>query len=169
MAVNEIINNKIVWTFIWSWVIIFPIFWIELILVLLMFLLILQTIDFLTGYISARQKWFVNSKIWINWMIKKSLIYLIPLVLITWVWVIKYSWLIQNDYIWLIPLVFLCIFCYLELISIFENFAVIFWNSKQWKIFSVLANLSNLLFNISLDKIKENTEKRIKNKFNKDE
>lgn len=166
MAINELIHNKISWTFLWLWLIAFPIFWIELLWILTIMFSLLQTIDFLTGYIASRRYWMINSRIWFDWMIRKSLIYIILLVLISWVGILKYSGVVENNYIWLIPIWFLCVFSYLEIVSIFENFSVIFGNSKEWVIFKFLSNITNLLFKVSLDKLKENTEKRIQEKFN---
>lgn len=166
MAFVEAINNKITWGIIWGWVITLPIYGFQVVLFLFIFLCLLQLVDTITGYISARKLKIITSKIGTDWLIKKSLIFLLLTILLIWVWGLKSTWLVTSDILWIIPIVFISWFCYMECISILENVSVIFWESRQWKLFKILANLSNYLFNASIDKVKEVTEKKINDKFN---
>ena len=166
MAIGEAINNKLTWVLIWGWIITLPIYWLQVVIFLFIFLCLLQLLDTITGYISARKIKIVTSKIWTDGMIKKSLIFLLLIILLIWVWGLKSTWLITSNILGIIPIVFIIWFCYMECVSIFENLSVIFWDSREGKLFKILADLSSYLFNVSLDKLKEITENKIKEKFN---
>jgi hypothetical protein len=165
---HEITTNKLAWTIIWLAWLSFPIFWYSLIVFLFFLLFTLQCFDFLTWYISARKTRVVLSKIWIDWMIKKSLVIMLCCIILMWASGLRYTEAITSDFIWLIPILIFSIFIFFEIISIFENLAVIFWNSRESKFFSLFSYLGNMLFNISIDKLKETAENRIKKKFNKE-
>lgn len=167
MTINQAVQSKITWSIIWGGMIALPVYGIEVIRIFFTFYLILQLFDFATWYLSARKLSLVTSQIWINGAIKKILLVcLLTLVLIS-VWGLKTTWIIDNDYIWLLPLWLLGVFIFFEIVSIFENLAVTFWDSREWKLFNTLAYLSNLLFNMSIDKLKSMTENKIQDKFNK--
>lgn len=163
---TQAVHNPLTWTIIGGWVISFPIFWLKVISMLLWIYLFLELFDFLTWFLSARKKWIVSSKIWSEWIIKKVLkisLILLMIFVISW---LKFVWLVHNDIFWLVPIFFLWIFIFIEIISIFENLSVIFWDSKEGQIFKFLSMLSNKIFNISFEKLKEKTEEKIENKFN---
>lgn len=166
MPIEQIATNKLSWTILAVIWVSFPIFGYKIITFLFIALVALQIFDFLTGYLSARKQKMITSKIGINGAIKKSLITIICMVVIAWSSWLKMSESISSDIIWIIPIVTLWLFIFFEIISIFENLTVIFWSSsREWKLFSILSYLTNLFFNLSVDKLKSVTESKIKEKF----
>lgn len=166
MAINEAVQSKLMWTILWSWIISLPIYGLSTIKSMLVLFLLIECFDILTWYLSGRKLKQVLSKTWINWLIKKSLIFCLITLVIVAVWSLKTTWIIENDYFWLIPIIFIWIFSYFWIISVLENLSIIFWDSNEWKLFKILNYLCQLLFNLSLDKLKTITEEKLLNKFN---
>lgn len=165
MPIEQIATNKLSWTILTIIWVSFPIFGYKIITFLFIALVALQIFDFLTGYLSARKQKMITSKIGINGAIKKSLITIICMVVIAGSSGLKMSESISSDIIGIIPIITLWLFIFFETISIFENLTVIFWNSREGKLFSILSYLTNLFFNLSVDKLKSVTESKIKEKF----
>lgn len=166
MAIENIATNKLAWSILWIFWISLPIFWYKVVVLAFISLVVIQFFDFLTWFLAARKQKAVTSKIWINWMIKKTLIVLLCMVLLFWASGLKASWVINNDIVGYIPLIAFCIFIFFDIISIFENLTVIFWDSREWKFFKLLSSLTNMIFNLSLDKLKEISEQKIQDKLN---
>ena len=166
MATWEIIQSKLMWTILWSWIITLPIYGLSTINSMMIIFLFIEWFDVITWYLSARKLQQILSKTWTNWLIRKSLLFCLISLIILAVWSLKTTWIIESDYFWLIPIGFIWIFSYFWVISILENLSIIFWDSNEWKLFKVLNYLCQLLFNLSLDKLKIMTEEKLKNKFN---
>ncbi len=165
---NEVTTNKLAWTIIWVAGLSFPIFWYNLIVFLFFTLFVLQCFDFLTGFLSARKSQMVMSKIWIDGMIKKTLVIMLCSIVLLFSSWLRHTEAITSDIIGIIPIIIFWIFIFFEVISIFENLAVIFKGSRESKLFTLFSYLWNMIFNISIEKLQETAEKRIKNKFNKE-
>ena len=166
MATWEIIQSKLMWTILGSWVITLPVYWLEALKSMFIAYLLIEAFDVLTWIVSARKLKQITSKAWINWLIKKWVLLCFLALIIVAVWSLRSTLIITNNYFWLIPIVFVWLFSYFGIISILENLSIIFWDSNEWKLFKVLNYLCQLLFNLSLDKLKIMTEEKLKNKFN---
>lgn len=166
MAIENIATNKLAWTIVWVFGASLPIFWYQVVIFAFLSLCVIQLLDFLTWFIAARKQKAITSKIWINGMIKKSLIIILCMVLLFGVSGMKWTGVIENDIVGYVPLWAICIFIFFDIISIFENLTVIFWDSREWKFFKLLSSLTNMIFNLSLDKLKEVSEKKIQDKLN---
>jgi hypothetical protein len=77
-------------------------------------------------------------------------------------WFIYQVWYFFAKYL---PHMFIIIFTFWEFISSLENLSVIFAWKKEGKIFNLLSFLTKKVFNSSLDKVKEYSEKKINEKF----
>lgn len=166
MAIENIATNKLAWTIVGVFGASLPIFGYQVVIFAFLSLCVIQLLDFLTWFIAARKQKAITSKIWINWMIKKSLIIILCMVLLFGVSWLKGTGAIENNVIGYVPLWAICIFIFFDIISIFENLTVIFWDSREWKFFKLLSSLTNMIFNLSLDKLKEVSEKKIQDKLN---
>jgi hypothetical protein len=81
------------------------------------------------------------------------------------VWIITY-YFPSADYLLIIPMMFIIGYIYWEIISIFENYSVIFEWTRDWIWYNLISYLTNKIFNLSIDKLKEVTQKKIDEKFN---
>ena len=163
---TEIINNKIIWTVFSLWGFTLHIFGLDVVKFVIWTLMAVQAFDVILWMTCARKYWILTSWIWINGLIRKALITSILLFLVILVWGLKWTWLIEWNMIGIIPVVYWIAFAWMEVISIFEKWAIILWDSREWKVFKLFSSLTNMIFNISVDALKEYTESRIKQKIN---
>ena len=163
---TEIINNKIIWTVFSLWGFTLHIFGLDVVKFVIWTLIAVQAFDVVLWMTCARKYWILTSWVWINGLIRKTLITSILLFLVILVWWLKWTWLIEWNMIGIIPVVYWIAFAWMEVISIFEKWAIILWNSREWKVFKLFSSLTNMIFNISVDALKEYTESRIKQKIN---
>lgn len=163
---NEIINNKIIWTVFSLWGFTLHIFGLDVVKFVIWALIAVQAFDVILWMTCARKYWILTSWIWINGLIRKTLITSILLFLVILVWRLKWTWLIEWNMIGIIPVVYWIAFAWMEVISLFEKWAIILWDSREWKVFKLFSSLTNMIFNISVDALKEYTENRIKQKIN---
>ena len=163
---NEIISNKIMWAVFSLWGFTLHIFGLDVVKFVIWTLIAVQAFDVVLWMTCARKYWILTSWIWINGLIRKTLITSILLFLVILVWGLKWTWLIEWNMIGIIPVVYWIAFAWMEVISIFEKWAIILWNSREWKVFKLFSSLTNMIFNISVDALKEYTENRIKQKIN---
>lgn len=144
-------------------------FWIKLLIFLVCFYIIQIIFDYILWVTSARQKQQLSSKVNISWTFMKWLILLFILTITIFIfWISLILSLDWNTYLMftLIPSIFMTLFCLWEFTSMIENLSVIFTNKKSWAIFKVLNYISEKIFNLTLDKLKEKTEQKIENKIN---
>lgn len=163
---TEIINNKIIWTVFSLWGFTLHIFGLDVVKFVIWTLIAVQAFDVILWMTCARKYWILTSWVWINGLIRKTLITSILLFLVILVWGLKWTWLIEWNMIGIIPVVYWIAFAWMEVISLFEKWAIILWNSREWKVFKLFSSLTNMIFNISVDALKEYTENRIKQKIN---
>lgn len=163
---TEIINNKIIWTVFSLWGFTLHIFGLDVVKFVIWTLIAVQAFDVVLWMTCARKYWILTSWVWINGLIRKTLITSILLFLVILVWGLKWTWLIEWNMIGIIPVVYWIAFAWMEVISIFEKWAIILWDSREWKVFKLFSSLTNMIFNISVDALKEYTENRIKQKIN---
>jgi len=163
---TEIINNKIIWTVFSLWGFTLHIFGLDVVKFVIWTLVAVQAFDVILWMTCARKYWILTSWVWINGLIRKTLITSILLFLVILVWGLKWTWLIEWNMIGIIPVVYWIAFAWMEVISIFEKWAIILWDSREWKVFKLFSSLTNMIFNISVDALKEYTENRIKQKIN---
>lgn len=163
---TEIINNKIIWTVFSLWGFTLHIFGLDVVKFVIWTLIAVQAFDVVLWMTCARKYWILTSWVWINGLIRKTLITSILLFLVILVWGLKWTWLIEWNMIGIIPVVYWIAFAWMEVISLFEKWVIILWNSREWKVFKLFSSLTNMIFNISVDALKEYTENRIKQKIN---
>lgn len=179
MPIAEIAWSKLSWSvFIVSWITI-PLYWVEVLILSLLTYLAIIWLDILTWFLAGRKKQKVRSCTFIEWLIKKMINFLMIWLFVMFsIWLNKVMghsfiiniWSLEIDLIiliWLIPHFFLVLLWLWEFISLLENLSVIYWDKKEWKIYNTLRFLIRKLFNSSIDKIKEYSEKKIDDKFNK--
>ena len=168
MPVVETAAQKMIWTIlvVWYWITL-PIFWIEFLWFLFVLYFIFISLDYLTWYTAARRVSKVYSKIEREWLMMKLQILMLIWVSIIVVWWLNYSLWIASIFIWLVTHFFIWYFILAEFKSILENYVVIFKWTKHEKFFKLLDYLVTKLFNTSLDKLKEVSERKIEEKFNK--
>ena len=75
MATWEIIQSKLMWTILGSWVITLPVYWLEALKSMFIAYLLIEAFDVLTWIVSARKLKQITSKAWINWLIKNEFYY----------------------------------------------------------------------------------------------
>ena len=163
---TDIINNKIIWTVLSLWGFTLHIFGLDVVKFVIWTLIAVQAFDVVLWMTCARKYWILTSWVWINGLIRKTLITSILLFLVILVWGLKWTWLIEWNMIGIIPVVYWMAFAWMEVISIFEKWAIILWDSREWKVFKLFSSLTNMIFNISVDALKNYTESRIKQKIN---
>lgn len=136
--------NKITILSILYWITL-PIYWYNIFVFLIIIHILLELLDFITWYLSARKVWVVSSSIGVNWFIKKILkfsVILLVVVIICWAYQV---WIFTSAAILLIPHFFIGVFIFLELISLTENLSIIYWvDSREVKIFWL--NLEHFYF-----------------------
>ena len=119
------------------------------------------------GSLQVGKKKAVSSMIGINGLMKKMLLLMFVLTMVLLVWATQSSFGDLHMLVAIVPHLFIWLFIILELISIVENSAVIFGDSRHWMVFSLLDSLSKKVFNLALEKLKEKGEQKIKDKFDK--
>lgn len=122
-------------------------------------------LDFLTWTLASRKRKLILSSTNTNGLTKKALNLILVFFLLYLVWIITY-YFPSADYLLIIPMMFIIGYIYWEIISIFENYSVIFEWTRDWIWYNLISYLTNKIFNLSIDKLKEVTQKKIDEKFN---
>lgn len=164
----DTIQQKVFWSTIsiWYWIS-FPILWFNFLWFEFILYFIFILIDRNTWISAAKKKQKVYSKIEREWLEKKmQLMILLGTFIIITSWLNQTLW-ITSYFIWLIPHFFWWYLILAEFKSIIENYSVIFEWTKHEKFFNILNYLTKKIFNLSLEKLKEISERKIDEKFNK--
>ena len=69
MATWEVIQSKLMWAILGSWIITLPVYWLEALKSMFIAYLLIEAFDVLTWIISARKLKQITSKTWIKYMI----------------------------------------------------------------------------------------------------
>ena len=64
MATSEVIQSKLMWTILWSWIITLPIYGLSAIKSMMIIFLFIEWFDVVTWYLSARKLQQILSKTW---------------------------------------------------------------------------------------------------------
>lgn len=121
-------------------------------------------LDYITWLLASRKRKIILSSTNTNGITKKWLNLILVFFLLYLVWVITYYFPIA-EYLLIIPMAFVIGYIYWEIISIFENYSIIFEWTRDWMWYKLISYLTSKIFNLSIDKLRDVTEKKIDEKF----
>lgn len=151
---------SVVWTSIFT----IKIWSVDFLFALIFVYMIAAMLDYTTWVLSSRKRKIILSSTNTNGLTKKALNLILVFFLLYLVWVVTYYFPIA-EYLLIVPMAFLIWYIYWEIISIFENYSVIFEWTRDWVWYNLISYLTSKIFNLSIDKLKEITEKKIDEKF----
>lgn len=121
-------------------------------------------LDYVTWLLASRKRKIILSSTNTNGITKKWLNLILVFFLLYLVWVITYYFPIA-EYLLILPMMFVIGYIYWEIISIFENYSIIFEWTRDWMWYKLISYLTSKIFNLSIDKLRDITEKKIDEKF----
>lgn len=152
-----------------SWVTMYSI-GVKVLIFMILFYMLLVVFDYIVGTLSARVHKLVSSKSNTMWtLLKACIIGFILIIAIFVAGVTNLFKLSEEIFIMLsfIPSIFMGLFTLWEITSIIEKLSVLFANKKSWMIFNLLNYLSQKIFDLTLDKLKEKVDERIEDRANR--
>lgn len=151
---------SVVWTSIFT----IKIWSADLLFALIFIYVTAACLDYITWLLASRKRKIILSSTNTNGITKKWLNLILVFFLLYLVWVITYYFPIA-EYLLILPMMFVIGYIYWEIISIFENYSIIFEWTRDWMWYKLISYLTSKIFNLSIDKLRDITEKKIDEKF----